>query len=176
MPTVLITGSSRGIGKAIAGALRARGAVVIGHSSRPSEDADTIAADFAEPPAPQMLWQEALERANGAIDVLVNNAGLFAAAPIDMSDIAWLDAWEETMRINLTATAQLSRFAVRHWLGTGQLSPHKWEGFAAAGLVALAAAMLQLGVVGDMLNRHRVYLEELLYRQRSGAGRGAERE
>ena len=120
MPTVLITGSSRGIGQAIAGALRARGAVVIGHSSRQSEHADTIAADFAEPPAPQMLWEDALERANGEIDVLVNNAGLFAAAPIGMSDIAWLDAWEETMRINLTAAAQLSRFAVRHWLGRGR--------------------------------------------------------
>jgi len=120
MPTVLITGSSRGIGKATAEALRSRGASVIGHSSRPSADANTIAADFAEPPSPQMLWEEALERANGAIDVLVNNAGLFAAAPIDTSDIAWLDAWEETLRINLTAAAQLSRFAVRHWLGTGR--------------------------------------------------------
>jgi len=120
MPTVLITGSSRGIGKATAEALRARGAVVIGHSSRPSEDAQTIAADFAEPSAPQMLWEEALGRGNGAIDVLINNAGLFAAAPIGMSDIAWLDAWEETMRINLTAAAQLSRFAVRHWLGGGR--------------------------------------------------------
>jgi NAD(P)-dependent dehydrogenase (short-subunit alcohol dehydrogenase family) len=52
--------------------------------------------------------------------VLINNAGLFAAAPLDSSDIAWLDAWEETLRINLTAAAQLSRFAVRHWLSTGR--------------------------------------------------------
>lgn len=120
MPTVLITGSSRGIGKATAEALRARGASVIGHGSRPTGDADTIAADFSDPPAPQRLWEEALERANGEIDVLVNNAGLFAAAPIDVSDIAWLDAWEDTLRINLTAAAQLSRFAVRHWLASGR--------------------------------------------------------
>jgi NAD(P)-dependent dehydrogenase (short-subunit alcohol dehydrogenase family) len=120
MPTILITGSSRGIGKATAEALRARGATVIGHSSRRGDDPDTIAADFADPPAPQRLWQEALERAGGEIDVLVNNAGLFADSPIDASDIAWLDAWEETLRINLTAAAQLSRFAVRHWLGTGR--------------------------------------------------------
>jgi 3-oxoacyl-[acyl-carrier protein] reductase len=120
MPCVLITGSSRGIGQATAEALRMRGARVIGHASRPSADPDTIAADFSDPPAPQMLWQEALERAGGEIDVLVNNAGLFAAAPIAMSDIAWLDAWEDTLRINLTAAAQLSRFAVRHWLGTGR--------------------------------------------------------
>jgi NAD(P)-dependent dehydrogenase (short-subunit alcohol dehydrogenase family) len=120
MSTVLITGSSRGIGKATAEALRARGAKVVGHSSRPTGDPDTIPADFSDPPAPQLLWEEALERAGGEIDVLVNNAGLFAAAPIDASDIAWLDAWEDTLRINLTAAAQLSRFAVRHWLGTGR--------------------------------------------------------
>src|SRR6478736_6133994 len=120
MPTVLITGSSRGIGKATADASRARGARVIGHASRPNGDPETIPADFTDPPAPQMLWEEALDRSGGEIDVLVNNAGLFAAAPIDASDIAWLDAWEDTLRINLTAAAQLSRFAVRHWLGTGR--------------------------------------------------------
>ena len=76
----------------------------------------------------------------------------------------------------LVPAGLLGSFLLWHWLTTGQLSPHKWAGFAAAGLVALAAAMVQLGVVGDMLNRHRIYLEELLYRQRSEAGRGAERE
>ena len=119
MPTILVTGSSRGIGRAIAQALRARGARVIGHSSL-AEDADTIAADFTHPPAPQVLWELALELAGGRIDALVNNAGIFAANPLEASDIAWLDAWEDALRINLTAAAQLSRFAVRHWLGTGQ--------------------------------------------------------
>jgi NAD(P)-dependent dehydrogenase (short-subunit alcohol dehydrogenase family) len=119
MPTILVTGSSRGIGRAITEALRARGARVIGHSSL-AEDADTIAADFGHPPAPQVLWEQALDRADGRIDALVNNAGVFAANPLDVSDIAWLDAWEDTLRINLTAAAQLSRFAVRHWLQRGQ--------------------------------------------------------
>jgi len=118
MTTILVTGSSRGIGRAIAEALRARGARVIGHSSL-VEDADTIAADLSHPPAPQALWEQALDRTDGRIDALVNNAGVFAANPLDASDIAWLDAWEDTLRINLTAAAQLSRFAVRHWLETG---------------------------------------------------------
>ncbi|MEO5705920.1 MAG: SDR family oxidoreductase [Alteraurantiacibacter sp.] len=118
MTTVLVTGSSRGIGAAIATALRARGATVIGHATR-AADAETIAADFAEPVAPQMLWSEALERSGGPIDVLVNNAGLFEANPVDASDIEWLDRWEDTLRINLTAAAQLSRFAVRHWRAQG---------------------------------------------------------
>ena len=118
MPTILVTGSSRGIGRAVAEALRARGARVIGHATY-AWDEDTIVADLADPPAPQVLWQQALERADGRIDVLVNNAGIFAANPLDSSDIAWLDAWEDTLRINLTAAAQLSRFAVRHWLDNG---------------------------------------------------------
>jgi NAD(P)-dependent dehydrogenase (short-subunit alcohol dehydrogenase family) len=119
MAIILLTGSTRGIGKATTEALQARGAEVIGHSSKPG-DANAIAADFSDPPAPQVLWEEALDRAQGQIDVLVNNAGIYSAAPLEASDIGWLDAWEETLRINLTAAAQLSRFAVRHWLGTGR--------------------------------------------------------
>ena len=118
MPTILVTGSSRGIGRAIAEILRARGVRVIGHATR-AIDSDTISADLAEPSAPQRLWEEALDRADGRIDGLINNAGLFAANPLDLSDIAWLDVWEDTLRINLTAAAQLSRFAVRRWKASG---------------------------------------------------------
>jgi 3-oxoacyl-[acyl-carrier protein] reductase len=119
MSTILVTGSSRGIGAAIASALSARGSQVIGHATR-TTDTSTIAADFAEPVAPQMLWADMMERTGGRIDVLVNNAGLFAASPLGESDIEWLDQWEDTLRINLTAAAQLSRFAVQHWLKTGR--------------------------------------------------------
>ncbi len=119
LTTALVTGSSRGIGAAIAVQLRARGVTVIGHASK-AHDADTIGADLADPAAPARLWDAALERGNGRIDILVNNAGLFAANPISLSDIAWLDNWEDTLRINLTAAAELSRFAVRHWLAGGR--------------------------------------------------------
>ena len=122
MKCILVTGTSRGIGAAIREQLEARSRTenlqVIGHGSRAHDD-DTVAADFTDPLAPQTLWQEALERAGGTIDVLVNNAGLFAANALDRSDIEWLDAWEDTLRINLTAAAQLSRFAVRHWRERG---------------------------------------------------------
>ncbi|KUO55558.1 MAG: 3-oxoacyl-ACP reductase [Sphingomonadales bacterium BRH_c3] len=118
MKCILVTGSSRGIGAAARDALESRGAKVIGHASS-AADAMTVAADFTQPSAPQLLWESALERAGGKIDVLVNNAGLFKAAALDSSDIEWLDSWEETLRINLTAAAQLSRFAVRHWLERG---------------------------------------------------------
>ena len=114
MTFILLTGSSRGIGASARAALEARGARVIGQARR-SDSADTVPADFCEPGAAQALWEAALARAGGTIDVLVNNAGLFEANPLVSSDIAWLDAWEDTLRINLTSAAQLSRFALRHW-------------------------------------------------------------
>lgn len=114
-PTALVTGSSRGIGAAIKTALAARGVKVIGHASK-AHDADTIGADLADPTAAAKIWESALERSGGRIDILVNNAGLFQANPLGLSDIAWLDNWEDTLRINLTAAAELSRFAVKHWL------------------------------------------------------------
>lgn len=113
--TALVTGSSRGIGAAIRTALAARGVKVIGHASK-AHDADTIGADLADPTAAAKIWESALERSGGRIDILVNNAGLFQANPLGLSDIAWLDNWEDTLRINLTAAAELSRFAVKHWL------------------------------------------------------------
>ena len=155
-PIALVTGSTRGIGAAIATALELRGVTVIGHGSKrggAEKQTNTIGADFAEPSAPQALWEEALERSGGRIDILVNNAGLFATNPLDASDIAWLDAWEDTQRINLTSAAQLCRFAVRKWLAEksgGRIvniasraahrgdSPDHWHYAAAkAGMVAM---------------------------------------
>jgi NAD(P)-dependent dehydrogenase (short-subunit alcohol dehydrogenase family) len=115
MQTILVTGSSRGIGAAAQHLLATRGVRVIGHQTRPG-DPERIAADFSNPLAAQMLWEEVLDRSGGRIDAVVNNAGLFEANRLGRSDLEWLDAWEDTMRINLTAAAQLSRFAVLHWL------------------------------------------------------------
>ncbi|WP_375419901.1 SDR family NAD(P)-dependent oxidoreductase [uncultured Sphingomonas sp.] len=114
MTNILLTGSSRGIGAATADALAAAGATVIGHGT-----ASGIPADFADPAAPAALWNAALDRADGAIDVLVNNAGVFEANPLDADDDAWLAGWERTMRINLTASAELCRLAVLHWQARG---------------------------------------------------------
>jgi NAD(P)-dependent dehydrogenase (short-subunit alcohol dehydrogenase family) len=109
---ILVTGSSRGIGASIIDAL-APAARTIGHGTTPAPD--RIAADLAQPGAASALWQEALDRLDGRIDVLVNNAGIFEATPIDLPDAGWLSGWERTMRINLTASAELCRFAIGHW-------------------------------------------------------------
>ena len=110
--TILLTGSSRGIGAAIHAALTDAGASVIGHGT-----ASGIPADFSDPAAATALWNTALEQAGGAIDVLINNAGVFEASPLDDDD--WTAQWERTMRINLTASAELCRLAVLHWQSRG---------------------------------------------------------
>ena len=110
MTNILLTGSSRGIGAAIAQTLSTDAAVrLIGHGT-----ASGIAADFADPAGPRDLWEKALAEL-GTIDVLINNAGVFEDNPIDLSDDEWVAGWERTMRINLTASAELCRFAVKHW-------------------------------------------------------------
>jgi NAD(P)-dependent dehydrogenase (short-subunit alcohol dehydrogenase family) len=112
MTHILLTGSSRGIGAAIAEALDHPGVRLIGHGT-----SSGIPADFADPAAPGQLWRAALDRLDGRIDVLINNAGVFEANPIDQADDAWVANWERTMRINLTASAELCRLAVKHWQG-----------------------------------------------------------
>src|SRR3546814_13058162 len=74
-----------------------------------------IAADLSHPGAPEPLGAEALDRLGGHVEVLVNNAGIFEAAPIDQSHDDWVSAWERTMRINLAASAELCRLAVLHF-------------------------------------------------------------
>ncbi|QJU59391.1 SDR family oxidoreductase [Sphingomonas sp. AP4-R1] len=111
-PHILVTGSSRGIGAAIVEAL-APSARVIGHGTRAGSD--RISADLSQPGAAGALWAEALDRLDGRIDILVNNAGIFEATPLDLPDADWLSGWERTMQINLTASAELCRLAVRHF-------------------------------------------------------------
>lgn len=118
MTRILLTGSSRGIGAAIHHQLQKREVEVIGHATRSTSDS-TIAADFSDPAAPTQLWHAALERSSGEIDVLINNAGLFDAVPIDVPDADWLTDWQRTLDINLTSAAQLSRLAVLHWQERG---------------------------------------------------------
>src|SRR3546814_9502121 len=78
-----------------------------------------IAADLSHPGAPEPLGAEALDRLGGHVEVLVNNAGIFEAAPIDQSHDDWVSAWERTMRINLAASAELCRLAVLHFRAQG---------------------------------------------------------
>ena len=114
---VFVTGSSRGIGAAIVQSLEASGARVLGHGR--SDGPGRIGADLNDPAAVAGLFDRALERLDGRVDVLINNAGVFEAAPVDASDEAWSAQWARTMQINLQAAADLSRLAVLHFRRTG---------------------------------------------------------
>jgi NAD(P)-dependent dehydrogenase (short-subunit alcohol dehydrogenase family) len=113
-PHILVTGSSRGIGAAIVEAL-APTVRVLGQGTKAADD--RIAADFAKLGAADAVWNEAITRFDGRIDVLINNAGIFESNPLDDAD--WLTSWERTMRINLTASAELCRLAILHWQEAG---------------------------------------------------------
>lgn len=108
---IVLTGASRGIGKAIHEALLARSAQVVALSS-----AD---GDLADPTVPSELWCNALDRLDGRIDALVNNAGIFEANPLGAGEVEWLDHWERTIEVNLTAAAQFCRHAVLHMQSAG---------------------------------------------------------
>jgi 3-oxoacyl-[acyl-carrier protein] reductase len=154
-PHVLVTGSTRGIGAAIAAALARQGARVIGHGR--TDGAQVLGADLADPEAASRLWSRALEQLDGHVDVLINNAGVFEPAGIDLPDEDWDAAWSRTLQINLKAAADLSRLAVRHFLerpGGGRIinvasraayrgdSPAHWHYAASkAGMVAMTKSI-----------------------------------
>lgn len=104
---ILITGATRGIGASIIERLASEDVKLVGMGS-----AD---GDLADPATPARLWASALERLDGRIDMLINNAGVFEQNPIEAGD--WVAGWNRTMQVNLTASAELCRAAVLHWQG-----------------------------------------------------------
>ncbi len=128
--TVLVTGGSRGIGEGIVRSLVAEGANVILNYSSSKERAEAIADELGRdrclPVQAHMdrcedldrLWAEAVKW-KGRIDVLVNNAAVRQPMSMNAPSKEWDDHWIYTLKVNLVATAHLSRLAVLHYQEKG---------------------------------------------------------
>lgn len=130
--TAIVTGSGRGIGYAIAEVLGGAGANIIvadfnevegtaAAEQLASQDIDThfVSVDVRDPQQVAAMTEQVLERF-GAIDVLVNNAGIAANTPAEeVAD----DEWLNILNINLNGVFWCCRSVGQHMLerGTGAI-------------------------------------------------------
>ena len=130
---VLVTGASRGIGRAVAEAFAAKGDRVAVHYGNGAADAEEtlrglageghvlVRGDLSDPAAATRVVAEAVDGL-GAVDVLVNNAALAptAASRHDIAEVAyedWVTIWRRTFEVNLFGAANVTWAVARHLLG-----------------------------------------------------------
>lgn len=124
----MVTGASRGLGKAMATGLAKAGAFVICCSSSPGGTDDTIdaikkeggeaiglSADLSQREEVQAMYQQAL-KVKGTIDILVNNGGTIARYPaMDFP----LGEWDRVLEVNLTSAFYLSQLVGKNMIENG---------------------------------------------------------
>ena len=123
---VLVTGSSRGIGRAIAQRFAESGARVAIHYHKNRQAAERtitdlpggphllVQADVSDPVSVQEMVDTVLN-AMERIHVLVNNAGIFEEYPIiELTYEQWQQKWERTIRTNLLGPANTSFCLIQH--------------------------------------------------------------
>jgi 3-oxoacyl-[acyl-carrier protein] reductase len=127
---VLVTGASRGIGAAVARAFAASGDRVGVHyaarreaavevaASLPGEGHVVAGADLADPEAIRRMVDEVADGL-GAIEVLVNNAGVFEPhAATETTYEEWIRAWQHTLGVNLIGASNVTWCVLQH-MGPG---------------------------------------------------------
>jgi NAD(P)-dependent dehydrogenase (short-subunit alcohol dehydrogenase family) len=119
----IVTGASRGIGRAVAVDLARNGAVVAAVSRDRASTVETVelvsaAGGRATPFVADLQVEEDIARvvrdvvgANGRVDILVNNAGVSRLSGTDAEDLV---GWSEVLATNLTAPFLLTRYASEH--------------------------------------------------------------
>jgi NAD(P)-dependent dehydrogenase (short-subunit alcohol dehydrogenase family) len=105
----IVTGASRGIGRAIAVALAEEGARIVVADIKGAQEAASafpqgigVTVDVADEDAVQRLVDETVERC-GSVDVLVNNAGLFASLAMRPFEQIPLAEWRQVMDVNVAS-------------------------------------------------------------------------
>jgi len=129
--TVLVTGGSRGIGKAIAKAFADHGAnVVITYVSNDKAADETLnclaggphlklKADISSVSDNIRLVESIVEKF-GSLHIVVNNAGIYIKHPVSKMNFEdWQAAWKKTMEVNLTGPANLCYLAARQIIRQG---------------------------------------------------------
>lgn len=125
---VLITGASKGIGRAIYFQLLASNASLVSHSNRPIPEIEKeqfqshLYADLASEVETIELFQKAIEMQPG-LNNLILNAGIFEAKATDSAMENWLQTWNRTIQINLNSVGILTKLAIEHFkkIGGGRL-------------------------------------------------------
>jgi len=128
---VLVTGASRGIGRAVAQAFAALGDRVAVHYGSSAAEADrtvaslagdghlTVQADMADADQVRRAVDAAVDGLGG-LDVLVNNAGIFTSHPPTRTSYEdWQEAWTRTLAVNLLGAAYATFCAVPHLASSG---------------------------------------------------------
>ena len=128
---VLVTGASRGIGRAVAQAFARQGDRVAVHhrdsealarevlAGLPGDGHTVVRADLADAEAVRLMVDTAVASLGG-LDVVVNNAGIYVWHPVtEVSYEQWQQTWRDTMAVNLTGAANLTWCAVQHMKETG---------------------------------------------------------
>jgi ketoreductase RED2 len=118
---VIVTGSSSGIGEAVARSFAAIGAGVVVNSARSVEQGHAVAAslpdaiyvqgDVTDSQATRALVDAALERW-GRLDTLVNNAGTTAVIPHHDLEAASVDVWRRVFEVNVFGTWSMTLAAM----------------------------------------------------------------
>ena len=129
--TILITGASRGIGRATAIKFAECGADIIIHykdfsggalktlDMLPKGKHFLMKADLTDPVQVENLVTKSIKKA-GRIDVLVNNAGIYKECNLrECSYVEWQKNIDDTFRINVYGPANLSFFIAKHMAGKG---------------------------------------------------------